>query len=158
MEEDTLRADHEARLGIPSPLSAEGESDESAAFATTDPEKTFESAETPSPPLPGSVGMGGDDMGEGSPEEAADLLVFIFRESGDAEIDAQRLRDLRQVIRQWPGDDPFAIAFEGGTSRYRLTGGDARLQRGAELETAIEALLGPGSVRLEPTPAAAILY
>ncbi|HEY3115539.1 MAG TPA: DNA polymerase III subunit alpha [Chloroflexota bacterium] len=87
-------------------------------------------------------------------ETSDDMLVFIFRESGEAEADAKRLRDLRQIIEQSPGDDPFAIAFEGGASRYRLTGGDLRAQRGPELEQAAEAVLGPGSVRLEPVTAA----
>jgi hypothetical protein len=103
--------------------------------------------------LRGRVGLGGDNE-EVALEANDNMLVFIFRESGEAEADAKRLRDLRQIIQQSPGDDPFAIAFEGGASRYRLTGGDLHVHRGPDLEKAAEAVLGPGSVRLEPVTAA----
>jgi len=82
------------------------------------------------------------------------MRVFIFRESSDAEADGQRLRALRQVIEECPGEETFVIAFEGGASRYRLTGGDLHVKRGLQIEQGAEAVLGPGCVRFEPITAA----
>ncbi len=75
-------------------------------------------------------------------------MQILMDRTGDEVRDVQCLQHIQQLLKQFPGEDPYTLAIIGEGKQVRLCFPDAKTRVCPELQQAIEEVLGAGSVQI----------
>ena len=78
------------------------------------------------------------------------MLTLVIRSTGDKERDARRLRRVHGLLLSYPGRDRFAFLVYEAARHYNLEFPNASTGYCKDLHAQLTALLGEGSLRIEP--------
>ena len=81
------------------------------------------------------------------PTQRAQMHILVNRSDDETE-DIRRLQGIQEIIRKYPGDDPYTLAIIGQGKRIRLAFPHATARVCPELQQALQKVLGMGSVSI----------
>jgi len=91
-----------------------------------------------------SMGMGRAELGD------PQMVTIVLKSTGDRRRDALRMRRVHGLLTSYPGNDRFVFNVYETSRRYHLEFPSSTTGYCPELHAQLHALLGEGSVRVEP--------